>query len=72
MKLPSEKFSPIVNDQGVVVGLLSMDDLIVHSELGKSRGACDLSPEEVAAAMKKVYGLRQPMVPSVVSMAVAN
>ena len=63
---------PVVNDQGVPLGLLSMDDLIVHSELGKLRGACDLSSEEVAATMKKVYGLRRPLVPIQLSKAAAN
>jgi len=63
---------PVVSDQGVPQGLLSMDDLIVHSELGKLRGACDLSAEEVAATMKKVYGLQQPLVSSKLSKAAAN
>ena len=54
----------VVNDQGVLQGLLSMDDLVLHSAVGKLRGACDLSSEEVASTMKKVYGLRQPVVPS--------
>ena len=63
---------PVVNDQGVPQGVLSMDDLIVHSELGKLRGACDLSSEEVAATMKKVYGLRQPVVPSTASNATVH
>jgi CBS domain-containing protein len=63
---------PVVNDQGVPQGVLSMDDLIVHSELGKLRGACDLSSEEVAATMKKVYGLRQPVVPSTASNAAVH
>ena len=55
---------PVVNEQGVPQGVLSMDDLVMHSELGKLRGACELSPEEVASTMKKVYGLRLPIVPS--------
>jgi CBS domain-containing protein len=58
---------PVVNDQGTPQGLLSMDDLVLHSEVGKLRGACDLSSEEVASTMKKVYGLRQPVVPSKLS-----
>jgi CBS domain-containing protein len=63
---------PVVNDQGVPQGVLSMDDLIAHSELGKLRGAGELSSEEVAAAMKKVYGLRQPVVPSTASNAAVH
>jgi CBS domain-containing protein len=52
---------PVVNDQGVPQGVLSMDDLILHSEVGKLRGACELSSEEVASTLKKVYGLGQPL-----------
>ncbi|HKW63734.1 MAG TPA: CBS domain-containing protein [Candidatus Acidoferrum sp.] len=63
---------PVVNDQGVPQGLLSLDDLIAHSELGKLRGSCDLSSEEVAAAMKKIYALRQPLVRSALSKAAVN
>lgn len=53
---------PVVNDQNVPQGVLSMDDLILHSEVGKLRGACELSSEEVASALKRVYRLHQPVV----------
>lgn len=63
---------PVVNDQGVLQGVLSMDDLILHSEVGKLRGACELSSEEVASTLKKVYGLQQSIVASKVSKAAGN
>lgn len=63
---------PVVNDRGVPHGLLSMDDLIVHSELAKLRGACELSAEEVAGTMKQVYGPRQAIVSSKVAKAAAH
>jgi len=63
---------PVVNDHGVPQGVLSLDDLIAHSELGKLRGARDLSSEEVAATMKKVYALKQPLVPSTLSKAAVH
>lgn len=53
---------PVVNDQGIPQGVLSMDDLILRSEVGKLRGACELSSEEVASTLKKVFRLQQPMV----------
>ena len=53
---------PVVNEKGVPVGILSMDDLVLHSEVGKLRGACDLSSEEVTQVMKRVYAVRYPMV----------
>jgi CBS domain-containing protein len=60
---------PVVDEKGIPQGILSMDDLVVHSEVGKLRGACDLSSEEVSSVLKKVYGLRQPLVPSKISKA---
>jgi CBS domain-containing protein len=63
---------PVVNDQNVPQGVLSMDDLILHSEVGKLRGACELSSEEVASALKKVYRLHQPVVTSKVSKAAVH
>ena len=54
---------PVVNDQGIPQGILSMDDLVVHSEAGKLRGACELASEEVTSVLKKVYGLHYPVVP---------
>ena len=53
---------PVVNKEGVPQGILSMDDLVLHSEIGKLRGACDLSSEEVTQSLKKVYGLRYQLV----------
>jgi len=63
---------PVVNEKGIPLGILSTDDLIVHSEVGKLRGACELSSEEVASTLKKVYGLRYPVVPSKLSKVAAN
>ena len=53
---------PVVNNDGVPQGILSMDDLVVHSEVGKLRGACELSSEEVTQSLKKVYGLKYQVV----------
>lgn len=63
---------PVVNDQGVPQGVLSMDDLLLHSKVGKLRGAGELSSEEVASTLKKVYRLQQPVVASKVSKAAVN
>src|SRR5260370_42052491 len=55
---------PVVNDKGIPQGILSMDDLVVHSEVAKLRGACELGSEEVASVLKKAYRLRDPGVRS--------
>src|SRR5436305_889912 len=33
---------PVVDRKGAPLGMLSMDDLVLHSEVGKLRGTCDL------------------------------
>ena len=55
---------PVVDDQRIPQGILSMDDLVVHSEVGKLRGACELASEEVTSVLKKVYGLKYQVVHS--------
>src|SRR5260370_35220258 len=59
---------PVVNDKGIPQGILSMDDLVVHSEVGKLRGACELASEEVTSVLKKGYGLKDPVVRSTVAV----
>ena len=62
MSMKQVRRLPVVNEKGEPVGILSMDDLVLHSEVGKLRGACDLSSEEVTQVMKRVYGVRYPVV----------
>ena len=62
MSLKQVRRLPVINEEGVPVGILSMDDLVLHSEVGKLRGACDLSSEEVTQVMKRVYAVRYPVV----------
>jgi CBS domain-containing protein len=63
---------PVVNEKGIPQGILSMDDLVLHSEVGKLRGACELSSEEVASTQKKVYGLRYSIMANTGDNATAN
>ena len=53
---------PVVNDEGVPQGILSMDDVIVHADLNKWEGACELSAEEVVRSLKRLYGQKFPVV----------
>jgi CBS domain-containing protein len=55
---------PVVNEEGVPQGILSMDDVIVHADLNKWEGACELSAEEVVRSLKKLYGQKFPVVPA--------
>lgn len=47
---------PVVNGEGALVGVLSMDDIITHGDLKKWEGCCELSSEEIIRALKKLYG----------------
>jgi CBS domain-containing protein len=55
---------PVVNEQGVPQGILSMDDVITHGDLNKWQGCCELSAEEIIRALKRLYGQRAPAVRS--------
>ncbi len=50
---------PVVDREGKLEGVLSMDDIVLHAE--KSSG---LSPENVVSTLKKLYGPRLPQVMS--------
>ena len=55
---------PVVNDEGVPQGILSMDDVITHGDLKKWEGGCELSSEEIIRSLKKLYGQKLPVVHS--------
>lgn len=53
---------PVVNAKGIPLGILSVDDLVMHSETGKLRGACALSADEITQVLKRVYASKYPVV----------
>jgi CBS domain-containing protein len=58
---------PVVDEQSVPQGILSIDDIITHGDLNRWQGYCELSAEEIIRALKRLYGRRRP--PSVRSHA---
>lgn len=54
---------PVLNDQGKLAGILSMDDIVLHAETGRFGKSPALSFDEVAAALKRLY---RPALPEVV------
>jgi CBS domain-containing protein len=53
---------PVVSPDGKLVGILSMDDVVVHSE-GKASGKTpELSYDDVVDTLKKVYRAELPQV----------
>ena len=47
---------PVVDDEGIPQGILSMDDIITHGDMNKWEGCCELSSEEIIRSLKKLYG----------------
>lgn len=47
---------PVVNNEGVLQGILSMDDIITHGDLNRWEGCCELSSEEIIRSLKRLYG----------------
>ena len=46
---------PVVDSQGIVQGILSMDDVITHGDLNKWQGCCELSAEEIVRSLKRLF-----------------
>jgi CBS domain-containing protein len=53
---------PVVSDEGIPQGVLSIDDIITHGDLNKWEGRCELSSEEIIRSLKKLYGQKLPVV----------
>jgi len=53
---------PVVNEEGVPLAVISMDDIITHGDLNKWEGCCELSSEEIIRSLKRLYGQKLPMV----------
>lgn len=58
----------VLNQEGTLEGILSMDDVVLHAEAGKAGKAVDLSEAEIVETLRRVYG---PELPQVVSHATA-
>jgi len=46
---------PVVNEEGVPQGIISMDDIITHGDLNRWEGCCELSAEEIIRSLKRLY-----------------
>jgi CBS domain-containing protein len=53
---------PVVNKEGRLEGILSMDDVVVHALPRTSARAPDLSHDDVMNALKKIYETHSPVV----------
>jgi CBS domain-containing protein len=46
---------PVLNSKGQLEGVLSMDDIILHSEVGAGEKTIELPLDAVASALQKIY-----------------
>jgi CBS domain-containing protein len=53
---------PVVNREGQLEGVLSMDDVVAHAQRQGAGRAPDLSFEDIVETLKKVYAPRAPLV----------
>jgi len=51
---------PVINEKGVVEGILSMDDVLLHSETGRFGRAPAVSFDEAGATLKRLYRPEAP------------
>ena len=55
---------PVVDNENVPTGILSLDDIVTHGDLKKWEGCCELSAEEIIRSLKKIYGRKSELVPT--------
>jgi CBS domain-containing protein len=53
---------PVVNRDGVLEGILSMDNVILHTDVGPWGRASGLSHEEVIKTLQRIYGPSLPQI----------
>jgi len=51
---------PVVDKKGAVRGVVSMDDILLHADLNKWEGCCELSSEEVIRSLKRLHNQQVP------------
>ena len=59
---------PVVNEEGVLEGILSMDNVVLHSETAGWGRLAELSDEDVVKTLRQIYG---PQLPQIVQARVA-
>jgi CBS domain-containing protein len=47
---------PVVDQRGIPLGILSLDDILTHADENKWEGCCELSSEEIVQTFKRLRG----------------
>ena len=53
---------PVVDQDGKIQGVLSMDDILVHADMNIWEERCQLSSEEVIRSLKRLHAQQLPLV----------
>lgn len=53
---------PVVNEDGVLEGILSMDNVVLHTEAAGWGRPAELSQEDVIKTLRQIYGPQLPQV----------
>jgi len=53
---------PVVNQDGRLQGILSMDNVVLHAEAAEAGKAAELSPRDIVSTLKSIYGPQLPQV----------
>jgi len=53
---------PVVNKEGRLEGILSMDNVVLHAETVETGRATELTPRDIVATLRSIYGPRVPQV----------
>src|SRR5271168_4963183 len=53
---------PVVDAKGVPQGILSMDDILVHTDQNKWEGTCELSSKDVIRSLRRMHGQQFPII----------
>jgi signal-transduction protein with cAMP-binding, CBS, and nucleotidyltransferase domain len=69
MKAKKVRRLPVLDAAGKLAGILSMDDVVLHTETRRPTRSRELTPEEIVDTLKKVYA---PAVPEVVGKKAAS
>jgi CBS domain-containing protein len=60
---------PVVNEEGILEGILSMDNVVLHTESATRGRKPELSDEDVVNALRQIYG---PLLPQIVETRAAR
>jgi CBS domain-containing protein len=53
---------PVVDKRGTPIGILSVDDIVMHGGVNKWTAASSVPSEEIIGSLKQLYGQKYPIV----------